>query len=122
VKLQSKILLLIIPVIVLPLFWLGLTAYVKLKEHSIESSLGHMSTLLDQVSRGAQSHFAMTYANIELFVNTPAYYYELLSEKSQDILDPAVKQTYNRFDFPSDFVSKSKIERLIAILKLLVSF
>ena len=96
-KLQSKILLLIIPVIVLPLFWLGLTAYVKLKEHSIESSLGHMSTLLDQVSRGAQSHFATTYANIELFSGSNIVKKYILTEDEVDryaVMQPSLMRLF----------------------------
>jgi diguanylate cyclase (GGDEF)-like protein len=97
VKLQSKILLLIIPVIVLPLFWSGLTAYVKLKEHSIESSLGHMSTLLEQVSRGAQSHFATTYANIELFSGSNIVKKYILTEDEADryaVMQPSLMRLF----------------------------
>lgn len=66
-KLQVKILLLVIPFVVLPLIWLGWTAYIKLKENSRETTLGQMTTLLDQVSRSTLTHVATAQANIELF-------------------------------------------------------
>ena len=69
-KLQPKILLLVIPVLVLPLVWLGITAYIKLKENSMETSLAQMSALLDQVSRSAQAHLKTTQANIKLFAGS----------------------------------------------------
>lgn len=66
-KLQVKIFLLVIPVVVLPLVWLGWVAYENLKENSRETTLGQMSTLLDQLSRSNSAYLDTVQANIELF-------------------------------------------------------
>ncbi len=48
VKLRSKILLLVIPLVVIPLLWLGWTAYARLEDVSRSTALGQMANLLDQ--------------------------------------------------------------------------
>jgi len=69
-KLQLKILLLVIPIVVLPLVWLGWTAYAKLKENSQDTSLSQISTLLTQISRSSRTHLDTARANIELFAGS----------------------------------------------------
>ncbi len=66
-KLQSKILMLVVPLVVLPLVWLGWIAYVKLGEVSRQTSLEQMNTVLDQVGRNVVSNLGVTKANINLF-------------------------------------------------------
>ncbi len=47
--------------------WLGWTAYVKLRDHSQETSLGQMTTLLEQISRSTMTHLDTARSNIALF-------------------------------------------------------
>lgn len=83
-KLQTKILLLVIPVLVFPLVWLGITAYIKLKENSMETSLAQMNALLDQVSRSAQAHLKTTKANIKLFAGSNLLKSYILTQNEAD--------------------------------------
>lgn len=70
VKLHSKILLLVIPIVVLPLVWLGWAAYSTLEENSRENTLGQMNTLVDQVGRSILAHQVTAQSNIELFAGS----------------------------------------------------
>lgn len=69
-NLQSKILMLVLPLVILPLFWLGWTAYTKLEEVSRNTSLGQMATTLDQVSRNVANHYITAQANTRLFAGS----------------------------------------------------
>ncbi len=69
-NLQSKILLLVLPLVILPLLWLGWTAYDKLEQVSRNTTLGQMDTLLDQVRRNVENHFITARANTRLFAGS----------------------------------------------------
>ncbi|MDH3639354.1 MAG: EAL domain-containing protein, partial [Gammaproteobacteria bacterium] len=69
-RLQTKILLVVTPLVVLPLLWLGWTAYTKLKQYSAEAALGQMTTLLEQVGLHATQHLDTAQSNIKLFAGS----------------------------------------------------
>src|SRR3990172_2819272 len=68
-KLQKKILLVLVPLTVLPLLVLGWSAYTQLLDTAKERTFGQMSTLLRQVSLQTQSQIRTGRANASLFAS-----------------------------------------------------
>lgn len=66
-RLQSKTLILLTPAIVLPMLALGMFAYIQLKETSEKTTLGQMSTLLNQIQLQTDSYLDTAKSNITLF-------------------------------------------------------
>jgi len=66
-NLQSKILLILIPMVVLPLLGLGWIAYDRLRIIAEMSSHDQMKTMLDQVALNIESNLNTSQANVELF-------------------------------------------------------
>ena len=69
-KIRTKLVVLLIPLIILPLLALGLFAFEQLKNTSKEKTLAQISTLLDQVDLYVQSDFDTINANLKLFSNS----------------------------------------------------
>ncbi len=69
-QLQSKILLLLIPLIVLPILVLGWMAYSLLMEDARNRTHYQMSTLLEQIESQTESQLRTARANASLFANT----------------------------------------------------
>ena len=96
-KLQSKILLLVIPIVVLPLVWLGWSAYLKLKDNSQETSLRQMTILLDQVGLNTLAHLSTARANIELFAGSNLIKKYILTHDEADryrLLQPSLMRLF----------------------------
>ena len=66
-KLRLKILLLLIPLIIAPLFVLGWTAYGELRRVSEEKAFASMSAGIDKIRERAEMKLKTALANIELF-------------------------------------------------------
>lgn len=69
-RLQTKLLLVVTPLVVLPLLWLGWTSYTKLKQYSEEATVGQMTTLLEQVGLHATQHLETAQSNLTLFAGS----------------------------------------------------
>jgi len=69
-KLQTKILLFILPLVVLPLVALGWFAYDQLQENARRQHLAAMETALDQLQRAVIEHRRTAEANAVLFANS----------------------------------------------------
>ena len=69
-QLQSKILLLLIPLIVLPILVLGWMAYSLLMDDARNRTQNHMTTQLEQVESQTESQLRTARANSSLFANT----------------------------------------------------
>lgn len=69
-KLQTKIFLLIIPIILIPMCLLGWIAYGHLKTNNETKTFQSMSILLKQAEKEVNSLFRISQANIELFSNS----------------------------------------------------
>jgi diguanylate cyclase (GGDEF)-like protein len=69
VKLQSKIISLLVPLTVLPLLALGWVAYAQLRTTSEQKTLNQISMLLSQINAHVESKINTAVANVELFSN-----------------------------------------------------
>jgi hypothetical protein len=69
-QLQSKILLLLIPLIVVPLLVLGWMAYSLLMEDARSRTQYQMATLLEQIESLTEAQLRTARANASLFANT----------------------------------------------------
>jgi len=69
-QLQSKILLLLIPLIILPLLVLGWLAYSLLMEDARNRTQFQMTTLLEQIESQTETQLHTARANASLFSNT----------------------------------------------------
>ena len=68
-KLQFKILALLVPFVVLPLLVLGWTVYADARNSAAEERLGRAETLLDQLERRFAQDIATTRANARVIAN-----------------------------------------------------
>ena len=69
-QLQTKILLLLVPLIVLPILALGGAAYGLLMDDARDRTQFQMTTLLDQIESSTKSQLRTARANASLFSNT----------------------------------------------------
>lgn len=96
-NLQSKILLMVMPLVVLPLVLLGWYAYTTLEENSRRNLIGQMSTLLNLVDSNLQSHRTTVRANIELFAGSQLLKKYVLTEDEADrysLMQPALMRLF----------------------------
>ncbi|MBI3774362.1 MAG: EAL domain-containing protein [Gammaproteobacteria bacterium] len=70
-KLQPRILLILVPLVVAPLLLLSWVAYAQLRKTAEEKTFQQVETVLDQLTRQIQSEVHSTEANIQLFANAP---------------------------------------------------
>lgn len=99
-NLQAKILLLITPLVVLPLAWLGWIAYTKLEQNSRETTFGKMSILLDQVSRNASAYLSTVQSNIELFSGSNLIKQYILTTNESDrysLMQPSLIRLFSSY-------------------------
>ena len=92
-RLQSKVLSVLVPLIVVPLLGLGRVDYVQLVEISEQRTLGHMMTLLEQVALNLESRARTLEANVELFAaNALVKKYVLTSDEEEryNLMQPAL--------------------------------
>ena len=66
-KLQSKIISLLVPLIVLPLWALGWVSYAQLRTTSEQKTLNQISMLLSQINAHVESKINTAVANVELY-------------------------------------------------------
>ena len=69
-KLQSKLLIVIVPLLVVPLMMLGTLAYVKLKDNSTDMMLEEMLNHITQISQNVTLKLQTTEANVKVFANS----------------------------------------------------
>ena len=85
-QLQTKILLLLVPLIVLPILTLGGAAYGLLMDDARDRTQFQMTTLLDQIESSTKSQLRTARANASLFSNT-----DLIRRYTRTDLPPARK-------------------------------
>ena len=68
-RLQAKILLVVIPLAVAPLLGLSWLAYSQLLSSSEARSVGQMTSMLDQMKENIDNRFNVALANVKLFAN-----------------------------------------------------
>ncbi|HEY9052101.1 MAG TPA: EAL domain-containing protein [Gammaproteobacteria bacterium] len=83
-KLQRKIIGILIPVIILPLLVLGWLAYTQLISIYEEKSLDHINTLITQISGNYETRVNNTISNIELFSQSSLLVKYVLTENAED--------------------------------------
>ena len=94
-QLQSKILVLLIPLIVLPILVLGWMAYSLLMDDARNRTQNHMKTQLEQIESQTVSQLRTARANASLFANTALIkqyveeqkYFEDKSDLEKQVLD-----------------------------------
>ena len=69
-NLQSKLVAVVVPLIVLPLMTLGIIAYIQLRDNTTNKALKDMSTLMDQIASNVKTKISTTQANVQLFANS----------------------------------------------------
>jgi hypothetical protein len=83
-RLQSKILLLITPAIVLPLLVIGWFAYIKLTQTHNEEIFRQVDTAFDQIALHLNAHIEKTKANAVLLANSNLVHTYLLRKDKAD--------------------------------------
>jgi predicted signal transduction protein with EAL and GGDEF domain len=83
VRLQNKLLLLILPLVVLPLLGLGWIAYERMRVSARDTSLREMDTIVKQLHINLTALVRTAEANIELFANSPLLHKYVLTENEQ---------------------------------------
>jgi len=92
-RLQSKILLLLIPLIIVPILVLGWMAYSLLMDDARERTRFQVATLLEQIESQAETQLRTARANASLFASNPLikqYIREQASSRDRDILKQRV--------------------------------
>jgi diguanylate cyclase (GGDEF)-like protein len=92
-QLQSKILLLLVPLIVLPILALGWASYSLLMDDARDRTQFQMSTLLKQIESHTESQLRTARANASLFASTDLisrYARTDLSASQKDALEPEI--------------------------------
>ena len=83
-RVQAKILLVLVPLVVAPLLALGWSAYHQLRTTAEQKTLDQMDTLLEQVGRQVQDHLRTTRANLDLFSESVLLHSYLLTEDEDE--------------------------------------
>ena len=76
-RLQSRIILLVLPLIVVPLLALGWMAFSMLRDNVLERDLREMRSVGDQIARSATERIDGAVANLRLFAGAPLLNYYL---------------------------------------------
>ncbi|SEH05629.1 ATP-binding protein [Candidatus Venteria ishoeyi] len=82
-KLQSKILLAVFPLIVIPLFILGTIAYQRLQQTATDTLVAQMQTLLQQTAQQVHSFEQTAKANARLFAASQMIHGYLLADEEE---------------------------------------
>ena len=94
-QLQSKILLLLIPLIVLPILVLGAASYNLFMEDARDRTRFQMTALLKQIEAHTESQLRTARANASLFASTDLikrYTQPGLSAVEQTVLEPVIQE------------------------------
>lgn len=68
-KLQAKLIMVVVPLIVVPLLTLGFVGYYQLRDVSTKMTMSEMREALTQVGQGIETTVRTAKANVELFAN-----------------------------------------------------
>ncbi|MEZ5589721.1 MAG: ATP-binding protein [Gammaproteobacteria bacterium] len=96
-KLQSKIIAVIVPLIAAPMLLIGWLGYIQLHTISSERALHQMELVLQQLEQRVQTTLQTSYANLDLFANSPLLKKYLLTTDEQSryqLLQPALLQLF----------------------------
>jgi hypothetical protein len=96
-RLQSKVLLLITPAIVLPLLVIGWFAYIKLTQTHNEEIFRQVDTAFDQIALQLNAHIEKTKANAVLLANSNLVHTYLLRKDKADryeLIRPALLKLF----------------------------
>ncbi len=99
-RLQVKVLLVVIPLAVVPLLILGLIAYHKLQSTSIERTRDQMTTLVEQLATNFEVRTAVAEANIRLFADAPlmrAYAVTADEEERYSLMHPSLLKLFKSY-------------------------
>lgn len=98
-KLNTKILLLILPLVVTPIATIGWFAYQQISENSFNNSTRQAQTILQDIASRIRSFESNTNSNLELFSNDNLIHkYVLTSEESRyDLLMPALLRLFSTY-------------------------
>ncbi len=83
-RLQTKILLIVVPLAVLPLLGLGWHAYSQLKISAEQRTVDQMTTLLDQLTVNFQAQVNTAAANVRLFSDVTLVRSYMLTEDDEE--------------------------------------
>jgi len=105
-RLQTKIILLLTPCILLPMLTLGWVAYSQLRDTAEQKTLSQMSTLLRQIDLHLDSYLSNAKANIELLADSDLMTrYMLVEEEAEryELLQPSILNLLSSYqqDYPS---------------------
>ena len=99
-RIQSKILLVLVPLVVAPLLTLGWIAYEQLRNIAEQKTLDQMETLLDQVGRQVEDHLHTTQANLKLFAESVLLQSYLRTEDEEErytLLQPSLLRLFGSY-------------------------
>jgi diguanylate cyclase (GGDEF)-like protein len=99
-KLQAKILLLVIPLVVVPLLAVGWIGFTNLHAFSEDLFLQQMRTLSEELSHRMQAHLYTVAANVELFCNSPTlrkYAVTTDEDERYSLLQPALLRIFGSY-------------------------
>ena len=82
-RIQAKILLVVIPLAIAPLLGVGWLAYSQLLSSAEERSVNQMTTLLDQLTENIDTRFNIALANVKLFANASLVRNYILNEDEE---------------------------------------
>ncbi len=91
-KLQSRLLMLLVPILVLAILGLGITAFVMINNSSEKLLLRQMANQLDQMQAHIDSHVRTAHSNVELMSNTTVL--------KQYLLEPDEEVRYGLYQIP----------------------
>jgi diguanylate cyclase (GGDEF)-like protein len=105
-KLRSKILLLLTPLVVLPLLLLGWIGYGQLKETTEQKTLDQLDTLLDQVALHVEEQRRAVEGNLQLLAEHGVVQQYLLSEDEEErysLMHPSLMRLFSSYQraFPT---------------------
>ncbi len=99
-RLQSKFILLLVPLIVVPLLVLGATAYREVRDIAEKRAIEQMTLLLDQMQHQVRSRIDTAVASVQLFSNhTLVHKYALTDDEFQrfSVLQRPLLSQFGRF-------------------------
>ena len=99
-KLQAKILLLVIPIVTLPLLWTGLIAYNQIKSMSRDTMLAQMDDLINQVNSNLEKNITTAIANIDLFSRSNLVKKYILTEDESTrytLMQPSLMRLFSSY-------------------------
>ena len=96
-KLQTKLIVIVLPFIALPMLFIGGFGHSQLRDIASERALSQMETMLDQLEQRVQITLQTSLANLELFANSPLLKKYLLTGAESgryQLMQPALLQLF----------------------------